>query len=387
MADKRDYYDVLGVSKGASDDEIKKAYRSLAKKHHPDKNPGNKQAEEKFKEAQEAYEVLSDSTKKQRYDAYGHAGVDPSFGAGGAGGFGGGFGDFSDLGDIFSNIFGGGGFGFGGPQNPNRPRKGDDAHANTTVEFSDAAFGVKKEVEIVRIEKCEDCNGSGAQKGTEVETCSQCKGSGQMRVQQRTAFGVMSTTRICDRCGGTGSIIKNPCNTCKGKAKVRRTRKIDVNVPAGIDDGQSILLRGEGNAGSNGGPSGDLLVSVRVREHEFFERVGNDILCETKVEFADAVFGTEIEVNTLEGKVKLKIPAGTQSGSDFRLSGKGIPHLNSRGKGDQYVKVVIPTPKGLSDLQKEKLREFDQTMRDAPPRPPKDSKPKGFFEKIKDVLD
>jgi len=386
MADKRDYYDVLGVSKGATDDEIKKAYRSLAKKYHPDRNPGNKEAEEKFKEVQEAYEILSDAQKRQLYDQYGHAGVDPSYGGGA--GYGAGFGGFEDLGDIFSSFFGGG-FA-GGGANPNRPRRGDDAHASTTISFEEAAFGVKQEVEVVRIENCETCSGSGAAPGSSVETCTQCGGSGQVRVQQRTAFGVMSTSRVCDKCGGKGQIIKEPCNTCKGKGKVRRTKKIKVNIPAGIDDGQTLCVRGEGNAGSRGGPAGDLMVSITVRPHPIFERHGSDVSMDVPISFADACLGAELEIPTLDGKVLQKIPPGTASHTVFRLQNKGIPHLNSRGRGDQYVRVTVEVPKNLTAEQKEHLKNFDRSIKGGGGKPvvsdEKEGK-KGFFGKLKDALD
>lgn len=387
MAEKRDYYDVLGVSKGASDDEIKKAYRTLAKKYHPDRNPGNKEAEEKFKEAQEAYEILSDPQKRQMYDQYGHAGVDPNYGGGA--GFGGGYGGFEDLGDIFSSFFGGGFGGFGGQANPNRPRRGDDAHASTIISFEEAAFGLKKEVEVIRIENCETCSGTGAAPGTSTETCTQCHGTGQVRVQQRTAFGVMSTTRVCDKCGGTGQIIKSPCQTCKGKGKVRRTRKIKVNIPAGIDDGQTLCIRGEGNAGSRGGPAGDLMVSVSVRPHPLFERRGSDVFLEVPISFADACLGTDLEVPTLDGKVLQKIPAGTASHTTFRLQNRGIQHLNSRGRGDQYVKVTVEVPKNLTNEQKERLMDFDRAMKGGAKPIVSDEKEgkKNFIDRLKDALD
>ncbi len=380
MADKRDYYDVLGVARGASDDEVKKAYRGVAKKYHPDKNPGNKEAEERFKEAQEAYEVLSDSSKRQMYDQYGHAGVDPSYG-GGAGGYGG-FGGMDDLGDIFSNIFGGGFGGFGGGQRAPRPSRGSDAHASATISFEEAAFGVTKEVEVVRIEGCETCSGSGAKPGTSADKCTKCGGTGQVRVQQRTAFGVMSTSRVCDECGGTGKVIKSPCDTCKGKGKVRRTRKISVNIPAGIDDGQTIYMSGQGNAGNLGGPSGDLLVTISVRPHAFFERRGADVWCEVPISFADACLGTEVVVNTLDGKVRQKIPEGTQTHTVFRLSGKGIPYLKSRGKGDQYVRIVVEVPKGLTSEQKQKLADFNRSMTGGgkPPTVVDEKKGKSIFD-------
>jgi len=406
MADNRDFYDVLGVSKGANEEDIKKAYRSLAKKYHPDYNPGNKDAEEKFKEVQKAYEVLSDSDKRARYDQYGHAGVDNPYGGTGAGGFG------VDLGDIFSDIFGG--FGFGAQSQANRPRKGDDAHATTAVSFEEAAFGAKKDVEVVRVENCESCDGTGAQAGTKVETCTQCNGSGQVRVQQRTAFGVMSTARVCDKCNGSGQIIKTPCGTCKGKGRVRKTRTIKVNIPAGIDDKQTIFIRNEGNAGSLGGPAGDLFVAVTVRPHPLFERKGSDVYLDVNISFTEACLGTELEVPTLDGRVRQKIPEGTQSHTMFRLNNRGIAHLNSRGRGDQYVKVIVDVPSGLSEEQRSRLLDFKHAMDggkpvrvengvgDADEATPngrernarghkgtgsEDKEKKGIFGRIKDALD
>ncbi len=358
MADKRDYYEVLGVQKGASDDEIKKAYRKMAKKYHPDLNPGDKQAEESFKEVNEAYEVLSDSTKKARYDQFGHAGVDPNYGAGaGAGGFGGGM-DF-DLGDIFGSFFGGG-FGGGGRSNPNAPRRGEDLQSRVTVSFEEAAKGCKRTVEINRVETCSECSGSGAQKGTSPTTCPECGGRGQVNVQQRTPFGVMSTTRQCSRCSGKGKIISSPCHKCHGNGRVSKRVTIEVNVPAGIDDRQVINIRGEGNRGTNGGPSGDLKVAVFVRPHPFFEREGYNVWCNITVSFAQAVLGDSLLVQTLDGKVKYDLPAGTQPGKVFVLKGRGIPILNGRGKGDQMIRINIDVPKDLTAHQKELIRQFQE---------------------------
>lgn len=365
MADKRDYYEVLGVDKSASDDEIKKAYRKLAKQYHPDLNPGDKVAEEKFKEANEAYEVLSDSSKKAKYDQFGHAGVDPNFGAGG-GGFGGagGFGgmDF-DLGDIFGSFFGGG-FGSQRQANPNAPRRGEDCQARITVSFEEAAKGCKKKIEINRIEICPECNGSGAAKGTSPTTCPDCHGSGQVNVQQRTAFGVMSTMRACSRCGGKGKIISNPCTKCHGSGRFSKRVTIDADIPAGIDDRQVLNIRGEGNKGSNGGPAGDLKVAVFVRPHPFFDRDGFNVWCEITVSFAQAVLGDSIQVMTLDGKVKYDLPAGTQPGTVFKLRGRGIQILNGRGKGDQLVKINVDVPKNLSAHQRELIREFQSEFGD-----------------------
>ncbi len=387
MADKRDYYEVLGVSKGASDDEIKKAYRKMAKKYHPDLNPGDKAAEESFKEVNEAYEVLSDSAKKSRYDQFGHAGVDPNYGAGagGAGGFGGGM-DF-DLGDIFGSFFGGG-FGGGGRQaNPNAPRRGEDLQSRVTVSFEEAAKGCKRTVEINRIETCTECSGSGAEKGTQPTTCPECGGRGQVNVQQRTPFGVMSTTRQCSRCGGKGKIIASPCKKCHGNGRVSKRVTIEVNIPAGIDDRQVINVRNEGNRGTNGGPSGDLKVAVFVRPHHFFEREGYNVWCNITVSFAQAVLGDTLLVETLDGKVKYDLPAGTQPGKVFVLKGRGIPILNGRGKGDQLIRINIDVPKNLTAHQRELIRQFQDEFGDSAKEAesygssPEDKK--GFFGKRK----
>lgn len=382
MADKRDYYEVLGVDRNASADEIKKAYRKMAKKYHPDLNPDNKEAEEKFKEVNEAYSILSDSEKKARYDQFGHAGVDPNY-AGGAGGFGGGFGGFEDLGDIFGSIFGGGFGGFGGggrAQRANAPRRGADANATVNLSFEEAAKGCKKEIKITRIENCSECGGSGAEKGSTAKTCPTCNGSGQVTVTQRTPFGAMRTQKVCDHCGGSGKIIEKPCSACAGKGRVRRTITKEVNVPAGIDDGQYIAVRGEGDVGINGGPNGDLNISVSVRPHPIFERSGFDVFCEIPVSFSQAALGDEITVPTLDGKVKFKIHEGTQPGDEFKLNGKGIKRLNHGGKGDQYVKIVVEVPKDLSKEQKELLKSFDASCTDKNLK-----QKKSFLDKLKDL--
>ena len=370
MAEKRDYYEVLGLSKGASDEEIKKSYRKMAKQYHPDLHPGDKDCEEKFKECSEAYEILSDPDKKAKYDQFGHAAFDPSagFGGGYGGGFGGFGGGFDDLGDILGNIFGGGfgGFsGFSGSQRRNAPQKGENVRVNLSISFDEAAFGCTKEISIPRIEDCSECGGTGAAKGTSAEVCSECSGTGTVRVQQRTPFGVMSSTAPCSKCGGTGKIIKSPCPKCSGKGKVRRTKKISVNIPAGIDNGQTVSLRGQGHAGLNGGPKGDLLITVSVKAHPLFERDGSSVLFEMPISFVQATLGAEVEVPTLDGKVKYTIPEGTQTGSVFRLKGKGIPYLNGSSRGDQYITVYIVTPKNLSSEQKELLRKFGEATGEA----------------------
>lgn len=381
MADKRDYYEVLGVEKSASADELKKAYRKLAKKYHPDLNPGDKakEAEEKFKEATEAYEILSDSEKRQRYDQFGHAGVDPQAGGGYGGGFGGGFGDF---GDIFESFFGGGFGGGGARRNPNAPQKGRDLQYSVELTFEQACFGCEIELNVNRTEKCETCGGTGAAAGSAPQRCATCGGSGQVRTVQRTAFGSFQSTRPCDACHGTGQIIKDPCKTCRGTGTARKTRKIKVKIPAGIDDGQIISMSGQADAGKNGGPAGDLLVVTRVKNHKLFTRRGSDIMCDCPITFVEATLGAEIEVPTIDGKVKYNIPEGTQSETVFRLRGKGVPRLHGGGmRGDQYVTIKVEIPKNLNEKQKEILRSFDENVDTA-----KYNQKKKFFDKMKDLF-
>ena len=380
---KRDYYEVLGVSKGASDDEIKKAYRKLAKKYHPDMNPGDKEAEAKFKEVNEAYSILSDSEKRARYDQFGHAGVDPNYGAGGPGG---GFGGFDmgdiDLGDIFGSFFGGGFGGFGGSASSRRngPQKGESLRASLTISFEEAAFGCEKEINLNRTEECEACHGSGAEPGTTAETCPDCRGTGVVRVQQRTGGFAFSSTAPCSRCRGTGKIIHTPCKACGGSGSVKKSKRVTVSIPAGIDDGQAISLRGQGNAGKNGGPAGDLIVAVHVKPHPQFHRDGTTVLYEQPVTFYQAVMGAELEIPTIDGRVKYNLPAGTQTGTTFRLRGKGIPELRGRGRGDQYVTVRVQVPTSLNGEQKEALRAFAEAMGEDVPE---ESGLKGFFDKHK----
>ena len=378
MAEQRDLYEVLGLQKGASDDEIKKAYRKLAKKYHPDLNPGDKEAEKKMKEVNGAYEVLSDAEKKARYDQYGFAGIDPNY-AGGAGGGGfGGFQDF-DLGDIFGSMFGGG---FGGQQTrQNGPRKGENLRITLQLTFEEAVFGCEKSVSVTRNESCKDCGGTGAKKGTSPETCPVCRGSGQVQSTQRTPFGVFSSSSPCQNCKGTGKIIKEPCPSCKGEGRVRKTRTIRVKIPAGIDDGQTISLRGEGNGGTQGGPAGDLYVTVYVKEHKMFKRDGQDIILEMPISFAQAALGATLTVPTVDGKVQYDLPEGTQTGTVFRLRGSGVPSINGRGRGDQYVKVNVEIPRNLNHEQKELLRKFDEVTGDSCY-----SERGGFFKKMKDLF-
>ena len=375
MAEKRDYYEVLGIQKGASEDEIKKAYKKLARKYHPDMNPGDKEAEEKFKEVNEANEVLSDPEKKARYDQFGFAGVDPNYGAGAGGGaYGGGF-DFGDLGDIFGSFFGGG-FGGGQRRNPNAPQRGESIRASVSVSFTEAAFGCEKSVTLERSEQCPTCKGNGCAPGTTPEICPDCHGTGTVQTRRQTPMGVFASNGPCRKCGGTGRLIHQPCPDCRGTGAVRKRKTIKVNIPAGIDHGQTISLRGQGNAGKNGGPAGDLLITVMVQPHELFHRDGVDVFCEAPITFAQAVLGAELEIPTIDGKVKYSIPEGTQTGTVFRLKGKGIPVLNGRGRGDQYVTVTIETPRNLNKEQKEALRRFSEILGES-----NYEKRKSFFKK------
>ena len=377
---KRDYYEVLGVKKDASADEIKKAYRKMAMKYHPDRNPGDKEAEEKFKEVGEAYEVLSDADKKARYDQYGFAGVDPNFGGGsgfgGGGGFGG-FGDFSDLGDIFGDFFGGG-RSRGNAQNA--PRRGENVMSRLELTFEEAAFGCEKEVATPRIENCPNCSGSGSADGV-IETCSQCRGTGQVRTVQNFMGMQMQSTTTCPACNGRGKIIKTPCSTCKGKGKVRRTNRVKVKIPAGVDAGQSVRVRGEGGVGSNGGPNGDLLVEIYIKRHPIFTRQDTDVLCEVPISFTQAALGATIQVPTLDGMVDYEIPEGTQTGREFILRDKGIPEVgNSRRRGNERFTVVVETPTRLTKEQKDLLRQLDGTMEVSPKR-------KKFIDNLKNFFD
>ena len=366
MADKRDYYEVLGLQKGASEDEIKKAYRRLAKENHPDMNPGDKGAEARFKEIGEAYEVLSDPEKRSRYDQFGFAGVDPNFaaGQGAGGGFGGGFSGFGDfdIGDIFDSFFGGGAARGGGARSANAARRGENIRVQAELTFEEAAFGCTKEVPVSRIENCPECGGTGCEKGTTPEVCKRCSGTGTVRSQVRTAFGVMSSSSPCPDCSGTGKIIHSPCRKCRGKGAVRKNTTAKVEFPAGIDDGQTLSVHGLGHRGLNGGPAGDLLVTVSVLPHSQFEREGFDVYYDMPITITQAALGDSVEVPTLDGKVKYTIPDGTQTGTVFRLRGKGIPRLNSSGRGDQFVKVTVQTPMNLTGEQKELLRKLGETF-------------------------
>ena len=380
---KRDYYEVLGVQKSASAEEIKKAYRKAAMKYHPDRNPGDKEAEAKFKEVGEAYEVLSDDSKRQRYDQFGFAGVDPSYGGGGNGPYGAGFngfGGFGDFGDIFGEFFGGGRSSRGSQQNA--PRRGENIMSHLELTFEEAAFGCEKEVATQRIENCASCNGTGSSDGA-TETCPHCGGRGQVRSVQNFMGMQMQSTTTCPQCSGRGKIIKNPCNTCKGKGKVRKTNRVKVKIPAGVDAGQSVRVRGEGNVGANGGAAGDLLVEIYIKRHAIFTREDFDVLCEVPITFTQAALGAEIEVPTIDGKMKYEIPEGTQTGKEFVLRDKGIPEVgNPRRRGNHRFTVVVETPTKLTKEQKELLRQLDSTL-DHNETP----KIKKFFETVKDFFD
>lgn len=371
---KRDFYEVLGVAKTASADEIKKAYRKLAMKHHPDRNPDDKSAEEKFKVANEAYEILSDEDKRAAYDRHGHAGVDPNMGGGG---FGGGGGNFSDIfGDVFGDIFGGGG-GRGGQQ---RSSRGADLRYTLELDLEEAVRGAKVQIRVPTLAACETCEGTGAKKGTTVDTCRTCNGQGQVRVQQ----GFFSMAQTCPTCRGRGKTIKDPCGSCSGQGRVEKSKTLDVKIPAGVDTGDRIRLSGEGQAGANGAPAGDLYVQVQVRDHKIFERDGADLYCEVPISFTDAALGGELEVPTLDGRVKLKIPEGTQTAKLFRLRGKGVSPVRGGGPGDLICKVAIETPVHLSKRQKELLREFQQEMdaEDGKHSPKKSS----WFESVMNIF-
>ena len=369
---KRDYYEVLGISRDASDNDIKRGYRQLAKKYHPDANPDNAEAEEKFKEASEAYGVLSDPDKRSKYDRFGHSAFDQN---GGPGGF-----EFNmdDIfGSAFSDFFGGG----SSRRAYSGPVQGADIRQPVSLTFEEAAFGVEKEVTVNSFDKCAVCDGSGAKPGTRQETCSKCSGTGQVTEMQQTLFGAMQSVKTCDLCHGEGKITKEKCSSCTGTGKVRSRKNITVTFPAGIDHGQTLRVAGKGDAGSKGGPSGDLLLAVYVENHPIFERRDNDIYCEIPITFVQATLGTELSIPTLDGNVKLTIPEGTQTGSVFRLKNKGIPNIrNKKSRGSQYVEVRIEVPKGLNTVQKDLLKEFASTTEDKQPEH------KGFFDKVKELF-
>ena len=374
MSEKRDYYEVLGLKKGASDDEIKKAYRKMAIKYHPDRNLNNKEeAEAHMKEINEAYDVLKDPQKKAQYDQFGH----DAFTAGGGGGTGG-FGGFGDFGDIFDTFFGGGGR---SQARRNGPEQGADLRMDIELTFEEAAFGVEKELKVPRMENCTECGGTGAAKGTSPEECSNCHGTGQVQSYANTPFGRMVNSHVCERCGGSGKIIKTPCKECGGRGQKKVNKTIKVKIPAGIDEGQRIRVSGGGQAGKRGGPSGDLYVYVYIKKHELFTREGYDVLCEVPVTFVQAALGDTIEVPTIHGKVEMKVAAGTQSGTVMRLRGKGIPMLRRNGNGDQHVRIKVLTPQKLSGRQKELLKEFDELSGNKV-NPEQES----FFSKVKKIF-
>lgn len=381
MAEKRDYYEVLGIQKGATEDEIKKAFRKKARENHPDLHPDDPSFVEKFQEINEANEVLSDPEKRARYDQFGHAGVDPNYGGGGmGGGFEGGFGDF---GDILEGIFGGfGGFGGGrSAANANAPRRGADIQESVTINFMDACNGKKQEVKIFRMAVCDSCKGTGADKGTTSEVCPDCQGRGSVKTTQRTPFGAISSTKTCPHCNGKGKVVKNPCEKCRGVGRVRVQKVVSVDIPAGIDNGQTIRLSGQGDCGINNGPSGDLLLNVIVRTHPLFNRDGYDIHCEIPVTYMDAVLGSEITVPTIDGDVKYNISEGTQNGTVFRLKGKGVKKVNRSDRGNQYVKIYVEVPKNLTKKQKDLLKSFEASLTEK-----NYAKRQSFFEKLKDKL-
>jgi len=376
MAEKRDYYEVLGVSKSASADEIKKAYRKMAKKYHPDVNPDNKEAQAKFTEVNEAYEILSDPEKKSKYDTYGHSAFDPNAGFGGQGGFSG-FGGFSDIFESMFSDFGG----FSSQSQRTGPQRGRNLEKVIEIDFLEAAFGAEKEVTVSRSEKCEKCGGTGGKTKNDVKTCPTCNGTGQERVVQRTVLGQFVNMRTCSHCNGRGSIVENPCPECRGNGNVRKSRTIKVNIPAGIDHGQRISLRGEGESGKFGGPSGDLYISVVIKKHPIFEREGYDVFVDIPVTFSEAALGAKIIVPTIYGKVEMSIPEGTQNGDRFVLKGKGISSIRGIGKGNQYVTVNVEIPKKLSSKQKEILKSFQETF-----EPQNHSKKKKFIDNIKELF-
>ena len=388
MADKRDYYEVLGVSKGATDDEIKKAYRKLARKYHPDLNKDNPEAAEKFKEIGEAYEVLSDSEKRSRYDQFGFAGVDPNYGAGQGGAGFGGFQDV-DLGDIFGSFFGGGfgGFGGGGAKR-NGPRRGKDVNVSIQLTFEEAVFGCKKEISIAIYDECETCHGTGAKAGSHPESCPTCHGTGQERVMQQSMFGSVTSVRTCSKCGGTGKVVKDPCNTCHGSGKVRKTKKYEVNVPKGIDNGQTIRLAGKGEIGENGGGYGDLLVTVYVQPNRVFVRKGYDIYCDVPITFVQAALGGEITIKTIDGEEKYTVKPGTQPDTVVTLRGVGVPNLrNPKVRGNQIVTLKVKIPTDMSERQKDLLRQFygEAPKAATEAEAPKEEK-KSFSKKMKDFF-
>ena len=404
---KKDYYEVLGVSKDADEKEIKKAFRKKAMEFHPDRNPDNKEAEAKFKEVNEAYEHISDPQKRAAYDRFGHAAFEQGGPGAGAGGFGGGFGGFGGFEDIFEGIFGGGFGATGSRQRRNGPQKGEDIRYRMNITFEEAAFGVEKEINITREEECSECHGSGAKQGTSAKTCPVCHGSGQVQKQVRTPFGTMMSSTVCGNCNGTGEVIDEKCTKCRGRKTETVKVKKAVKIPAGIDDGSTLRIAGEGQPGSKGGPRGDVYLTINVLPHKLFERDGNNVWLEIPVSFTQAALGAEIEVPTLDGKVKYKVSEGTQTGTIFRIKNKGIPYISNPDKrGDQMVRVTVETPKNLTQRQRQILEEFAEAIGETKKPEIADSKSekkpevktgskkeensgkkeKSFFKKMKDSL-
>ncbi|MBE6033997.1 molecular chaperone DnaJ [Aminipila sp.] len=377
MADKRDYYEVLGIQKGASESEIKSAFRKMAMKYHPDRNPGDKEAEEKFKEINEAYGILSDPDKKSKYDRFGHAGVDPSAGFGGGAGFGG----FEDIFDMFGGMFGGGFGGGGSSRRRNGPMKGRDLQQEVVISFEEAAFGIKKQIQLSKYVECDKCHGTGAAEGTSKRTCPTCNGTGEVRTTQRTPFGQFQSVTQCQQCGGSGQVVEKPCSECSGSGKVRKTVTISVDIPAGVDNESVISIRGQGEPGTNGGPNGDLYVVIRVRPHSLFKRDGQDLWLEIPISYAQAALGDDIVVPTLSEKVSYSIPAGTQPGTVFRLKGKGIKGLRTSRMGDLYVKVILEVPTKLNSEQKRKIKELGEILDND-----NHGKKKSFSDKMKELF-
>lgn len=376
MAVKKDYYEVLGVAKQASADEIKKAYRNLAKKYHPDMNPGNEEAEAAFKEANEAYSVLSDEEKRSQYDKFGHSAFD---GSAGFSGFESGFG-FGGLDDLFETFMGGG-FRRSSANRANQPARGKDRQYSVSITFEEAAFGVTKEIPVTRMQVCETCRGTGSKPESSVEKCKQCQGSGQIKYSRPSVFGQYTEVQSCNKCKGKGKIILDPCGTCHGNERISKKSRIKLNIPAGIDNGQTMSLKNEGDAGLRGGPAGDLYVSIQIKPHEIFKREGYDVVCDIPISFTQAALGAEIDIPTLEGIIKYNIPLGTQTGTVFKLRGKGIKRLRSEAKGDQYIRVNVEVPTKLSEKQKEILREYGEVSGDEGLE-----QKNGFFKKVKDLF-
>lgn len=382
MSQKEDYYKLLGVSKDCTESELKKAYRKQSKKYHPDLNPNDKESESKFKEISEAYEVLSDQNKRAEYDRFGHSTPGGQYG-GGAAGFGGGFGgfDFGDIGDIFEGFFGGGGGFRGRSSNPNAPRQGEDIYKNISITFLEACKGVAKDMTVTYQKTCSSCNGNGSKNGTSHSQCGSCNGTGSVKVQQRTAFGTISTSTTCSNCKGKGKVVTESCTSCRGEGLKFEKEVVSVNIPGGIDNGQTLSIRNAGHCGINGGPRGDLNVTVAVEPDSIFSRKGFDIWCEIPITYTQAVLGDEIVVPTIDGKVKYSIGESTQPGTVFRLRSKGVTHINARTRGDQYVQVNVEVPKQLSKSQRESLRMFENSLTDK-----NYEKRRGFIDKIKDMF-